>query len=702
MKAVWNKEMREIKNHTLAYVYEWKAERGDSIQLAAASVYRLFVNGKLIGYGPARAVHGYSRVDHYDFSEYHDKQVRLVIEVFASNINTYYIVDELPFFSAELSRNGKIMAEASDFTAYHLTDRVTKVQKFSFQRSFVESYRMERCRSLFYKGDNSLFPVVDTEEVEGNHLLERRVNYPKLNTVWADGYIEQGTVVVDETLPKMRDRSLMNISDILKGYPYEDLTECLSDEVSGFCYRKGKSDSESVKGSEYRLYDFGRTLTGFFRVQANVKQSAVVYIIFDEVISAQADGTYVDPFRNTCCNVIKYRLEPGTYELLSFEPNSARYAAVVVAEGEADLSRFGMVLYENPDAGIFQFKTGDEELDNIIEAARNTFAQNAVDVLTDCPSRERAGWLCDSYFSSRAEALFTGKNLVEYNFLENYILSPQSPFLPSGMLPMCYPADHNDHVYIPNWTMWFVLELKNYLDRTGDRHLIEQAKKRVYDLIAFFSNYLNEDGLLENLESWVFIEWSKCNDPDYIKGVNYPSNMLYAAMLEAAGKMYDDSALMEQAGKMKKTIVDQSFNGSFFEDNRIRENGILVPTGHLTETCQYYAFYFGIAKPDEYKALYELLMTTFGPNRNADLVYPEVYPSNAIVGNYLRLELLLKDRQYEQVLQECKAFFSKVAELTGTLWEHSKLTASLNHGFASVAAAYIVECVKNQKQAYVE
>lgn len=693
MKAVWNKEMREVKNHTLAFVYEWKAERGDSIKLAAASIYRMFVNGELIGYGPARAAHGYSRVDHYNFSEYAGKQVRAVIEVFASNINTFYIVDELPFFSAELSRNGQIMAEATDFTAYHLTDRITQIQRFSFQRSFAESYRMNHCRSLFYKGDNSIFPAVSTQEVEGNRLLERRVSYPKLNTVWANNCIEQGTVTVDETLPKMRDRSLMNISDALKGYPYEELTECLSDEVSGICYHKEQFQSENLNSGGYRLYDFDRTLTGFFRLQTVVKQSAVVYIVFDEVVTSQADGIHINPFRNTCCNVIKYRLDPGTYELLSFEPNSARYAAVVVTEGELTEVQLGMVLYENPDAGTYTYQTGDEQLDSIIEAARNTFAQNAVDVLTDCPSRERAGWLCDSYFSSRAEALFTGKNLVEYNFLENYIMSPQSPFLPSGMLPMCYPADHNDHVYIPNWTMWFVLELKNYLDRTGDRELINRAKKRVYDLIAFFSRYLNADGLLENLESWVFIEWSKCNDPDYIKGVNYPSNMLYAAMLEAVGEMYDDSSLTEQAQKMRETIAKQSFNGSFFEDNRIRENGVLVPTGHLTETCQYYAFYFGTASPGEYRDLYQLMLSKFGPNRDAEKVYPEVFPSNAIVGNYLRLELLLKDKQYDQVLQECKAFFTKMAELTGTLWEHSSLGASLNHGFASVAANYIVECV---------
>lgn len=697
MNTIWNREIREVKNHTLAFVYEWKAAAGDCLKIAAGSLYRIFANGKLMGYGPARGPHGYARIDCYDFSGYAGEKVRLVAEVSAPNVNSYYVVDELPFFAAELLRDGCILAESEDFTAYRITDRVEKVQRFSFQRAFVESYRMKACRSVFLNGDNSLFPVVETQPVDGPKFLERHVHYPRLDFAVAR-LLEQGTVTVDGNQPPMRDRCMMNINENYKGYPFDSLEECISDEVTGFCFHKAADRMDTLSGNTYRMYDFTRTLTGFFRTRVRVLQTAVFYILFDEVISEENGETTIDPFRNTCCNVLKYRLEPGEYELLAFEANSARFAAVCVTMGEVLLSEFGMVTYENPDVARYVKDTGDAGLNQIIEAAKNTFAQNAVDILTDCPSRERAGWLCDSYFSSRAEAMFTGENLVERSFLENYILSPQSPFLPKGMLPMCYPADHNDGIYIPNWTMWLVLELKNYLERTGDHTLIEQAKKRVYDLVSFFARCQNEDGLLENLESWVFIEWSQCNDPEYIRGVNYPSNMLYAAMLDTVGTLYQDQALVKQAAEIRKTIVAQSFNGTFFEDNRVRENGALVSTGHLTETCQYYAFYFGVATPDTHPELFRLMMSAFGPQRDVQQVYADVYPSNAIVGNYLRLELLLWDQQYAQVLRECKAFFTKMAELTGTLWEHSGLNASLNHGFASVAACYIVECIERINQ----
>ena len=218
----------------------------------------------------------------------------------------------------------------------------------------------------------------------------------------------------------------------------------------------------------------------------------------------------------------------------------------------------------------------------------------------------------------------------------------------------------------------------------------------MYSLLKFFEKYYNECGLLENLEGWVFIEWSKCNAKDYIAGVNYPSNMLWAAALDATAQLYDDPALAQKAAGMRAAIRELAWNGEFFEENAVRdESGKLIKTGHTTETCQYYAFYFDTASPDEYPELFEKMITQFGPKRNTEVVYPEVYPSNAIVGNYLRLELMIRYGYKEQVLEECCDFFLGMAELTGTLWEHSRLNASLNHGFASMAAVYIDECVKS-------
>ena len=426
-----------------------------------------------------------------------------------------------------------------------------------------------------------------------------------------------------------------------------------------------------------------------FDVAANEK--TLIYVIWDEILNGEGQ---IDPFRNTCCNAIKYELEPGEYRLLSFEANTARYFEIIIS-GSAEIKKAGAVLYENPDASDIRPDTADKELLEIFEGAKNTFVQNAVDIFTDCPSRERAGWLCDSFFTSRAERLFTGKSVVEKSFLGNYILYDKNCPIPDGMLPMCYPAD-TGNVFIPNWALWFILELKSYFAATGDTEIIIRAKSKVYALSDYFSGFLNKENLLENLESWVFVEWSKCNDPDYISGVNFPTNMLYSAALMAAGELYCDSELTGYAGKVAEAVEKYSYNGEFFEDNCIRIDGKLERQGHMTETCQYYAFYFGIADKTKYPVLYSEMIGKFGPSRDTEKIYPRVYPSNAFIGDYLRLELLMSEKRYDDVIKDCKNYFLGMVRTTGTLWEHNSPSASLDHGFASVVAEYIYICCREK------
>ena len=121
--------------------------------------------------------------------------------------------------------------------------------------------------------------------------------------------------------------------------------------------------------------------------------------------------------------------------------------------------------------------------------------------------------------------------------------------------------------------------------------------------------------------------------------------------------------------------------------NAVRDaSGVLRLTGHVTETGQYYAFWFGAASPASHGALWERLCSEFGPSRDIAGTYPEIPASNAIIGAYLRLELLLRHGRAKQCLDECKMLFLPMARATGTLWENLSPDSSLNHGFAASAA----------------
>ena len=123
----------------------------------------------------------------------------------------------------------------------------------------------------------------------------------------------------------------------------------------------------------------------------------------------------------------------------------------------------------------------------------------------------------------------------------------------------------------------------------------------------------------------------------------------------------------------------------------------MVSTQNRTETCQYYAFFTGVATKELYPELWRTLSTEFGPDRVKNGVYPEIHPSNAFIGNFLRLELLCRNGYYARLLEEIKGYFLYMVDRTGTLWEHKDTCASCNHGFASYVAEliYKAECKKN-------
>jgi len=229
--------------------------------------------------------------------------------------------------------------------------------------------------------------------------------------------------------------------------------------------------------------------------------------------------------------------------------------------------------------------------------------------------------------------------------------------------------------------MWLVIELEEYSRRCPNTELIRRFQPRIEKLLSYFAGFENEDGLLEDLDGWNFVEWSQANQ--LTKNVNYPTNMLYSATLRAAGKLYGNTTLFQKADHVMRTVRSQSFDGQFFQDNALRQNGRLIPSGQRTEVCQYYAFFFGAATPETHPQLLKILVEDFGPNRATTGAWPEIYPANAFIGNYLRLDMLMQLGYRETVRENIEGYFLYMAEQTGTLWENISSTASCNHGFAS-------------------
>lgn len=432
----------------------------------------------------------------------------------------------------------------------------------------------------------------------------------------------------------------------------------------------------------YVIYELPHNASGFLEIKLACFSPLTLYVSFDELLMERAAddrASRVDCTRLDCANAVRYDLGVGRHSLRFFEPYTMKYLRLAVVGGTCAVEAVGLTEYKHPPLEL-NMAGLTPELRIIGLAALETFRQNAVDLFTDCPSRERAGWLCDSYFSGRVEYALTGGHTIERAFLENFLHEKTYTALPEGMVPMCYPADHYDGWFTPNWALWLLLELDAYRRESGDADLPARFRGKVSALLRYFERFENEDGLLEKLDGWVFIEWSRANK--FVQDVNYPTNMLYAAALAAVGRLYGDEALLRKADRVRSAVLVQSFDGEFFVDNARRVDGRLERTGMISETCQYYAFFFKLATPDTHTKLFERLLSEFGPQREAT-VWPQVCPSAPFIGNYLCLDICMQYGYRQQAMDNIVEYFLHMAQMTGTLWEHEDIRASCCHGFAS-------------------
>jgi alpha-L-rhamnosidase len=690
-KPIWLAGREKVMNDFVGFraAIHGAPDRRIDLRLTASSLYRVTVNGEFLGHGPVRAAHGYFRVDEWNLNDRLIPGDNLIaIEVAGYNVNSYYLLDQPSFLQAEIIAGDEVVAATgvTGFTAHFLDYRIQKVQRFSFQRPFIEAYKFSP-ESRTWRGNTEVRVQLQQK------LLPRGMSYPRFDTIAAGRLIATGTVSRVELEKLKKDRSLTNIGPTLRGYPEAELEFASTNDAQPFktvlrtVDRRIDADSElSVDPATTHIVDLGRDLTGFIGATIRCQTPTRLILLNEEVLE---DGD-VKCLRVDCANLIDLTLEPGEYRFESIEPYTLRYLKPLCLSGACTIQGIYLREYASPDFDAARFACSDPALNRIWAAAVQTLRQNAADLFTDCPGRERAGWLCDSFFSGRAAFLLGGNTRIEKNFLENYLLAPQLPQLPAGMLPMCYPADHDDGVFIPQWPMWLILELEEYLQRSGDRATVDAFRQKVEAFIAYFDRFVNADGLLEGLEGWRFIEWSKASD--FTLDVNYPTNMLFAGMLESAARLYGRGDWRDRAAKMRQAIAEQSFDGEWFVDNAVRDKatGKLAITTNRSEACQYYAFFFDIASPQTHHVLWDRLRDEFGPQRKQTGAHPEIHFANAFIGNYLRLDVLSRFGQHQQVIDEIRGYFLKMADTTGTLWENDGTYASCNHGFASHVVRWIL------------
>ncbi|HPO30005.1 MAG TPA: hypothetical protein PKX28_02105, partial [Candidatus Hydrogenedentes bacterium] len=365
-----------------------------TLKVACSMYYRAWVNGNFVGHGPARAGHGWFRVDAWDISGMlRPGQNVVAIEVNSPAVNGFGVMDQPGFLQAEVSCGGKVVLATGDqqpnFAARQVIERVQRVQRYSFQRGFMEAYRMKPGADQWrVSADAPMEPTVSLREVSPRNLLPRGIPLPAMEKASATRVVVMGRAEAFEPEHYWKDHNLARgVSEQWKGYAEADMAETYSLTAQRYRYTATPDTARSYVPTEeisleengYVILDFGRNLTGFLGLKVTCANPVRLYAFFDEdMFNGDVNWT-----RLGCNNLVVWDLEPGSYFLESMEPNGMRYVKLLATGGSCGVSEVFLRRYENGGLGRARFEASDPRLNELFQAAEATFAQNAVDIFMD-------------------------------------------------------------------------------------------------------------------------------------------------------------------------------------------------------------------------------------------------------------------------------------------------------------------------------
>ena len=687
-RPVWPEGEAETLNAFFSFRGEFDAAEGDDVRLRATAgyVYKARLNGAFAAFGPARVTPGFFRVDEWRLKPKAGRNA-VEIDVAGYNCPNFYLAKQTPFLQAEVLVNGKVVAATggTGFAALR-TGKLRKTPRYAYQRPYSEVYRLP-------SATGAPLPLAVQE---AKKLLPREWDYPDFSVVAAVPLSREKTRRDDDMTPDVpRFLDVNGLGDWvcfgldeLEDNPYFEMQRRKT--VSREAVEASQDGRYALDDGEGVVFALDRVHGGFPGLSVRVETPTTIYLTFDEVL--QPDGS-VDFVRTDTMATLTWHLDaPGDYALESFEPYGCKYMRVLSVGGRAAVSAPYVRTYESPLASRAKFRSSDPALGKIFEAARASYVANAVDCLTDCPNRERGGWLGDTFFTGRASQWLTGTGRNERLFLENFSRAERfpAPKRYEGLVPAIWPCDLMcRECFIPTYDFWLMGELDACVSRNGYADLTESFRPKIDGILEFLGRYENDYGLLQHLPGWVFIEWSDANT--HVYDVNYPANMLYAWALDAAARLYGRGDLAVEAERIRERIRRESFDGKWFCDNAVVKDrvGFLGLSGFHSEVCQYMAFFTGTATPQSHPELYRTLLEDFGPKRAEKGLHPEVATANFLFGTLLRMELLSRAGLSRQMYDELRDYLLYMAERTGTLWENQQPSASCCHGFASIAAEYL-------------
>ncbi len=287
-----------------------------------------------------------------------------------------------------------------------------------------------------------------------------------------------------------------------------------------------------------KAYDLGEETVGYPYVVLRAAKGARVFVSFGEWLDENGE---LLRYRNDGAYDFSFEIVGNGEKTTVFNPLRKLGCRYLAVEGDCEIFEIGLLPVRYPferKKKAFDCSTRER----IYGTAVKTLELNAFDHYYDCPWREQAFWVLDSWLQMRyGYFAFEG---TAYQRAALRLIGEERH--PDGLISMVVPSSSME--VIPSFSLAYVWSLAEYTQYSDDISLAQEYFEKAVALVRLYTDRA-ENGLIPCFENrWNFYEWNERLAGDSGKRFDAVLSLMTVFSLQKLGH------LCERLGKSEESV----------------------------------------------------------------------------------------------------------------------------------------------------
>lgn len=517
-----------------------------NIYISADDYYKLYINGKFVGQGPAPSYHFQYNYNIWDVSDFLNigENTIAVHTLYQGLVNRVWQSGDLRHgLILDLTVDGNVIFSSDETFRTKVHSAYREIGVCGYETQFLEEY-------------NSNSPEVGFEE-------------------------------------PLFDDSSWDFAKTNK-FPDWELTEQKSGTLT---FEKIFPVSEKKEGNVLKI-DFGSNYVGYLCISANGRKDSIITVRYGQELSDNGRVRY--NLRANCVYEETWILSDNNCIYDNFDYKSFRFAEIIIPDGCVINN-----VYLNVRHYPFCLKTGmkkefenDKNLCKIWDLCVHTQKYGVQEVIQDCMEREKGFYVGDGCYTALTNMILTKDDSMVRKLIDDGF---SSAFITEGLVTCLNCSFMQEIAEYPLMLIYLVLWHYRF---TGDKNYLRKNYKNVVSVMESYRRDYETDGLLQKLDKWCVVEWPDNfrdgYDIDIEEGkicrqAHVSINAYYIESVKTVNKI---AGILDLNPYRDERVLTDAFVKAFYNENLcIFKDG--TETEHTSLTGNIFPYAFGLCPSEE-------------------------------------------------------------------------------------------------------